>query len=101
MEPKSAGLIAPLTNYIHPPASSDALFWKRLSLFETVKDGVFPFIKLAVMEKLTYSQTRRTRCSLCPHRVCDANVSGSESMSIDMQDADKGRLYEYMLGKIE
>ena len=72
-------------------------------MFETVKDGVFPFIKSlgsAEGEESTYSQHMKDALFIMPTPRVLANVV-DQLDAIDMQDADtKGDLYEYMLGKI-
>ena len=89
------------------------LRWSRFketapeTMFETVKDKVFPFIKAlgsngGVEEEgdSTYSHHMRDAIFMMPTPRVLANVV-DQLDGIDMADADtKGDLYEYMLGKI-
>ena len=94
-------------------ADQDRLRWSRFKdaapeqLFETVRDGVFPFIK-SLGEKgeadgeggSTYSHHMKDALFMIPTAHVLANVV-DQLDSIDMADSDtKGDLYEYMLGKI-
>ena len=107
-EAKSARLNRPIENPIFTPEQT-RLRWSRFkleapeSMFETVKDGVFPFIKSlgsAEGEESTYSQHMKDALFIMPTPRVLANVV-DQLDAIDMQDADtKGDLYEYMLGKI-
>ena len=91
----------------------DHLRWSRFketapeTMFETVRDGVFPFMK-ALGSKgeedgeggSTYSHHMRDALFMMPTPRVLANVV-DQLDGIDMADADtKGDLYEYMLGKI-
>lgn len=107
-EAKSARLNRPIENPIFTPEQT-RLRWSRFkqeapeSMFETVKDGVFSFIKSlgsAEGEESTYSQHMKDALFIMPTPRVLANVVDQLDV-IDMQDADtKGDLYEYMLGKI-
>jgi len=89
----------------------DGLRWSRFKetapeqMFETVRDGVFPFIKTLGQDEngeggSTYSHHMKDALFMMPTARVLANVV-DQLDSIDMNDADtKGDLYEYMLGKI-
>ena len=74
-------------------------------MFETVRDGVFPFIKSLGSnedgkEDSTYSHHMKDALFMMPTARVLANVV-DQLDGIDMADKDtKGDLYEYMLGKI-
>ena len=94
-------------------ASQDKLRWSRFKeiapeqMFETVRDGVFPFMKTlgqrgeADGERgSTYTHHMKDALFMMPTAHLLANVV-DQLDSIDMADSDtKGDLYEYMLGKI-
>ena len=94
-------------------ADQEALRWSRFketapeTMFETVKDEVFPFIKTLGSDggaeeegDSTYSQHMKDALFMMPTARVLANVV-DQLDGIDMADADtKGDLYEYMLGKI-
>ena len=94
-------------------AKQDKLRWSRFreaapeQMFETVRDGVFSFIKtLGQKGKVdgdggsTYSHHMRDALFMMPTARVLANVV-DQLDGIDMADSDtKGDLYEYMLGKI-
>ena len=91
----------------------DHLRWSRFkdaapeSMFNTVKDEVFPFIKTLGNKGdedgeggSTYTHHMKDALFMMPTPRVLANVV-DQLDSIDMSDADtKGDLYEYMLGKI-
>ena len=92
----------------------DRLRWSRFKdaapeqLFETVRDGVFPFIKSlgqkgeanAGERDSTYSHNMKDALFMMPTARVLANVV-DQLDGIDMADSDtKGDLYEYMLSKI-
>ena len=91
----------------------DRLRWSRFKdaapeqLFETMRDGVFPFIKslgqkgeTAGEGGSTYSHHMKDAIFMMPTARVLANVV-DQLDGIDMADSDtKGDLYEYMLGKI-
>ena len=91
----------------------ESLRWSRFKqiapeqMFETVRDGVFPFIKtLGQKGELdgeggsTYTHHMKDALFMMPTARVLANVV-DQLDSIDMADRDtKGDLYEYMLGKI-
>ena len=85
----------------------DNLRWSRFkemspeNMFETVRDGVFPFIKsIASGEDSTYTQHMKDALFMMPTARVLASVV-DQLDSIDIVDRDtKGDLYEYMLGKI-
>ena len=87
----------------------DRLRWSRFKnaapeqLFETVRDGVFPFIKSLGQKgegATTYSHHMKDALFMMPTARVLANVV-DQLDGIDMADSDtKGDLYEYMLGKI-
>ena len=95
-------------------AGQDRLRWSRFKdaapeqLFETVRDGVFPFIKSLGQKGgaddgeggSTYSHHMKDALFMMPTARVLANVV-DQLDGIDMADSDtKGDLYEYMLGKI-
>ena len=92
-------------------ASQDALRWSRFKelapeqMFETVRDGVFPFIKSMGQtegsdEGSTYTHHMKDALFMMPTARVLANVV-DQLDDIDMVERDtKGDLYEYMLGKI-
>ena len=94
-------------------AKQDSLRWSRFKeaapeqMFETVRDGVFPFIKTLGRkgeadgeEGSTYSHHMEDAIFIMPTARVLANVV-DQLDGIDMADSDtKGDLYEYMLGKI-
>ena len=92
-------------------ADQDALRWSRFKelapeqMFETVRDGVFPFIKsmgrtVDSDEGSTYTHHMQDALFMMPTARVLANVV-DQLDDIDMADRDtKGDLYEYMLGKI-
>ncbi len=87
------------------------LRWSRFkeknpeSMFETVKDKVFPFIKNLQSGQdgetdSTYTQHMKDAIFIMPTPKLLSNIVDKLD-SIDMSDSDtKGDLYEYMLGKI-
>jgi type I restriction enzyme M protein len=98
-------------------ADEDKLRWSRFKetapeqMFETVRDGVFPFIKTLGQKGdadgafdaeavSTYTHHMKDALFMMPTARVLANVV-DQLDSIDMADTDtKGDLYEYMLGKI-
>lgn len=94
-------------------ADQSHLRWSRFkheapeTMFTTVKDEVFPFIKTLGSNggadeegDSTYSHHMKDALFMMPTPRVLANVV-DQLDAIDMQDADtKGDLYEYMLGKI-
>ena len=94
-------------------AKQDKLRWSRFKeaapeqMFETVRDGVFPFIKTLGQKGeadgaggSTYSHHMEDALFMMPTARVLANVV-DQLDGIDMADSDtKGDLYEYMLGKI-
>ena len=94
-------------------ADQDSLRWSRFKdaapeqMFETVRDGVFPFIKSLGQKGeadgqggSTYSHHMKDALFMMPTARVLANVV-DQLDGIDMADSDtKGDLYEYMLGKI-
>ena len=94
-------------------AKQDKLRWSRFKeaapeqMFETVRDGVFPFIKTLGQNgeadgesSSTYSHHMEDALFMMPTARVLANVV-DQLDGIDMADSDtKGDLYEYMLGKI-
>ena len=89
----------------------DHLRWSRFkeeapeTMFESVRDDVFPFIKTLGQngegeEDSTYTHHMKDALFMMPKASVLANVV-DQLDSIDMTDRDtKGDLYEYMLGKI-
>jgi len=94
-------------------AEEDKLRWSRFKelapeqMFETVRDGVFPFIKTLGQKGRadgeggsTYTHHMKDALFMMPTARVLANVV-DQLDGIDMADSDtKGDLYEYMLGKI-
>ena len=94
-------------------AKQDKLRWSRFKeaapeqMFETMRDGVFPFIKSLGQKGeadgeggSTYSHHMKDALFMMPTARVLANVV-DQLDGIDMADSDtKGDLYEYMLGKI-
>ena len=94
-------------------ADQDRLRWSRFKeiapdpMFETVRDGVFPFMKTLGQKGeadgeggSTYTHHMKDALFMMPTARVLANVV-DQLDSIDMADRDtKGDLYEYMLGKI-
>jgi len=94
-------------------ADQEHIRWSRFKdtapeqMFETVRDGVFPFIKTLGQNGneqagngSTYTHHMKDALFMMPTARVLANVV-DQLDSIDMADADtKGDLYEYMLGKI-
>ena len=95
-------------------ADQDRLRWSRFKdaapeqLFETMRDGVFPFIKSLGQKggadsgerDSTYSHHMKGALFMMPTARVLANVV-DQLDGIDMADSDtKGDLYEYMLSKI-
>ncbi len=94
-------------------ADQDKLRWSRFKeaapeqMFETVRDGVFPFIKTLRQKGeadgeggSTYTHHMKNALFMMPTARVLANVV-DQLDGIDMADSDtKGDLYEYMLGKI-
>ena len=94
-------------------AKQDKLRWSRFreaapeQMFETVRDGVFSFIKTLGQKGeadgeggSTYSHHMKDALFMMPTARVLANVV-DQLDGIDMADSDtKGDLYEYMLGKI-
>jgi type I restriction enzyme M protein len=89
----------------------DSLRWSRFkdmapeTMFETVQNKVFPFIKTlgegkGDQEDSTYTQHMKDAIFMMPTAGVLASVV-DQLDDIDMADSDtKGDLYEYMLGKI-
>ena len=99
---------------IEDPIFSDKqnnLRWSRFkeeapeTMFETVRDDVFPFIQTLGQNgegegDSSYTQHMKDALFMMPKASVLANVV-DQLDGIDMQDSDtKGDLYEYMLGKI-
>ena len=92
-------------------SDQENLRWSRFketapeTMFETVRDKVFPFIKKLGnngdgVDKSTYGHHMKDALFMMPQARVLANVV-DQLDSIDMSDSDtKGDLYEYMLGKI-
>jgi type I restriction enzyme M protein len=94
-------------------ADQDQIRWSRFKeaapeqMFETVRDGVFPFIKTIGDNGQsggeggsTYTHHMKDALFMMPTARVLANVV-DQLDGIDMADSDtKGDLYEYMLGKI-
>ena len=94
-------------------ADQDRLRWSRFKeaapeqMFETVRDGVFPFIKTLGQKGdadgeggSTYTHHMKDALFMMPTARVLASVV-DQLDDIDMADSDtKGDLYEYMLGKI-
>lgn len=103
----------PIEEPIFAP-DQDHLRWSRFKetapeqMFETLRDGVFPFIKTLGQtesgengeEDSTYSHHMKDALFMMPTARVLANVV-DQLDAIEMADRDtKGDLYEYMLGKI-
>ncbi|MDD4965762.1 class I SAM-dependent DNA methyltransferase [Halothiobacillus sp.] len=111
-ERKAARTGQPIEEPIYAP-NQEALRWSRFKetapeqMFNTVRDGVFPFIKTLGSKGehdgeggSTYTHHMRDALFMMPTPRVLANVV-DQLDGIDMADADtKGDLYEYMLGKI-
>ena len=111
-ERKAARTGAPIQEPVFG-ADQNRLRWSRFKdaapeqLFETVRDGVFPFIKSLGPKGeadgevgSTYSHHMKDALFMMPTARVLANVV-DQLDGIDMADSDtKGDLYEYMLGKI-
>lgn len=108
-ERKAARTGKPIDDPIFSP-EQDSLRWSRFKetapeqMFETVRDGVFPFIKTLGSNGedggSTYSHHMKDALFMMPTPRVLANVV-DQLDGIDMNDADtKGDLYEYMLEKI-
>ena len=111
-ERKAARTGKPMEDPVFGP-DQDHLRWSRFketapeTLFATVRDQVFPFIKTLGRnggdgdpEDSTYTQHMKDALFMMPTPRVLANVV-DQLDGIDMADADtKGDLYEYMLGKI-
>ncbi|SMP40760.1 type I restriction enzyme M protein [Desulfonatronum zhilinae] len=111
-ERKAARIGQPLEDPIFAP-DQDNLRWSRFKetapeiMFATVRDHVFPFIKILghngddqAGNGSTYSQHMKDALFMMPTPRVLANVV-DQLDGIDMADSDtKGDLYEYMLGKI-
>ena len=107
-ERKSARTGKPIEEPIFT-ADQDRLRWSRFKeaapekMFETVRDGVFPFIKTLGRKGevgSTYTHHMKDALFMMPTARVLANVV-DQLDGIDMADSDtKGDLYEYMLGKI-
>ena len=111
-ERKAARTGTPLEQPIFTP-DQDALRWSRFketapeTMYETVRDQVFPFIKNLGQNgnadgesDSTYTHHMKDALFMMPTARVLANVV-DQLDSIEMADSDtKGDLYEYMLGKI-
>ncbi|MFT5108350.1 MAG: type I restriction enzyme M protein, partial [Pseudoalteromonas tetraodonis] len=111
-ESKAARTGKPIEEPVFGP-KQDGLRWSRFKetapekMFETVRDGVFPFIKTLGQNggdeaegDSTYSHHMKDALFMMPTARVLANVV-DQLDGIDMADSDtKGDLYEYMLGKI-
>ncbi len=109
-ERKAARTKKPVEDPVFGPGQ-DGLRWSRFkeaapdSMFTTVKDEVFPFIKSLGgkgdgEEGSTYTHHMKDALFMMPTPRVLANVV-DQLDAIDMADRDtKGDLYEYMLGKI-
>jgi len=112
-EAKAARTGKPVEDPVFAP-DQDALRWSRFKesapkdMFETVRDGVFPFMKQLGADKhdadgeaaSTYTHHMKDALFMMPTPRVLANVV-DQLDAIDMADKDtKGDLYEYMLGKI-
>jgi len=111
-ESKAARTGKPIEDPVFSPRQ-DHLRWSRFketapeTMFETVRDGVFPFIKTlgknggsAEEGDSTYSHHMKDALFMMPTARVLASVV-DQLDGIDMSDTDtKGDLYEYMLGKI-
>ena len=109
-EAKAARTKKPIEDRIFTD-DQDHLRWSRFkeeapeTMFESVRDDVFPFIKTLGEtgegeEDSTYTHHMKDALFMMPKASVLANVV-DQLDSIDMTDRDtKGDLYEYMLGKI-
>ena len=111
-EAKAAHTGKPIQGSIFAP-DQDRLRWSRFKeaapeqMFETVRDGVFPFIKTLGQrggtdgeDGSTYNHHMKDALFMMPTARVLANVV-DQLDGIGMADSDtKGDLYEYMLGKI-
>lgn len=109
-ELKANRIKKPIEDPIFGP-DQEHLRWSRFkdtapeTMFETVRDEVFPFIKTIGRsedgaEDSTYSHHMQNAVFMMPSARVLASVV-DQLDSIDMADRDtKGDLYEYMLGKI-
>jgi len=109
-EAKASRLGKPIEKPVFGP-DQNQLRWSRFketapeTMFETVKDQVFPFMKALGSDAnggagSTYSQHMKDAIFMMPTPRVLANVV-DQLDGIDMSDSDtKGDLYEYMLGKI-
>ncbi|WP_420463563.1 type I restriction-modification system subunit M [Candidatus Palauibacter sp.] len=111
-ESKAARTGKPIEEPIFTP-DQDAIRWSRFketapeTMFETVRDEVFPFMKALgqsgeadAERSSTYAHHMRDALFMMPAPRVLANVV-DQLDGIDMADSDtKGDLYEYMLGKI-
>ncbi len=111
-EAKAARLKKPIENPVFGP-KEDHLRWSRFketapeTMFETVKDEAFPFMKSlgtkngkGDREDSTYTHHMKDAIFMFPKASLLANVV-DQLDGINMADKDtKGDLYEYMLGKI-
>ena len=111
-EAKAARTDKPIQGPIFAP-DQDRLRWSRFKevapeqMFETVRDGVFPFIKTLGQRGgtdgeggSTYTHHMKDALFMMPTARVLANVV-DQLDGIGMADSDtKGDLYEYMLGKI-
>tara|TARA_R110002072_G_scaffold42064_13_gene118253 strand:- start:38693 stop:40171 length:1479 start_codon:yes stop_codon:yes gene_type:complete len=109
-ESKANRLKTPIKDPIFGP-DQDELRWSRFKqaapeiMFDTIKDGVFPFIKKlgskdGDAEGSTYSHHMKDAIFMFPTPRLLASIV-DQLDDIDMADRDtKGDLYEYMLGKI-
>ena len=109
-EAKAARTKKPIEDPIFS-VDQDSLRWSHFkeqapeTMFETVRDDVFPFIKTLGQngegeEESTYTYHMKDAMFMMPKASVLANVV-DQLDGIDMEDSDtKGDLYEYMLGKI-
>jgi type I restriction enzyme M protein len=111
-ESKANRLKTPIEDPVFGP-KQDHLRWSRFkqtapeTMYNTIKDEVFPFIKSLGTkngdgdpEDSTYSQHMKDAIFMFPKPSLLANIV-DQLDGIDMADRDtKGDLYEYMLGKI-
>ena len=105
-ESKAARIDKPIEDPIFSPGQ-ESFRWSRFketapeTMFDTVRDKVFPFIKtLGGDGESTYTAHMMDAIFMIPTPHVLANVV-DQLDGIDMADADtKGDLYEYMLGKI-
>ncbi len=111
-ESKANRLKQPIEDPVFAP-DQDGLRWSRFkqtapeTMFDIIKDEVFPFIKQLGTnngdgdpEDSTYSHHMKDAIFMFPKASLLANIV-DQLDGIDMADRDtKGDLYEYMLGKI-